>query len=516
MDRGRAGRGLGWWQGMGPGEAVALRALIPPQVPLHGNTHGIREMRELLVGHDALIPNLLVGQYGYAKHALLSALVALAGSTARALFWINIGLGSLTPLALGLATTLAFRSRFAGLLAALFLACLPAHVGLSSSESGLVAYNLLLAAALVVAQVAVRSGQLRQLLLFGLLVGFTAQLHAVAVAAPCLAFAALMYDPRGSTWRQKPWWKLVATGSFTLALLAPHAMKMMANYWQPGRDRAEIVSLETWSSTSNLLFNAGVTPVLAPLLCLAGLLVWGRSRWLAALIWGGAIVAFSWLHIVICVSFSDAIRYQATPLMLTLPPAAYALARLAGPWEDGILRARPMLAVVAALAVLGSAIPGLRLVSEVHNEALEYAFWRRTIPKLPSKATLVLLDERLAEGKVLTDFPDFLLLEHGKSLDVIRQRELTRRTRRPRGPLILYHGLTCHSFTAQEIRRRTAGGARPLTVRPECSRFRQKYNLRPLVTEQFRSRRLQWSSARSYYFQQIPAETLTVGFYILK
>ncbi len=88
-----------------------------------------------------LTPYLLIGKYGLAKQALLAPLAALLGSTARSLLWINVVLGSLTPIALGLATTLLTRRRLAGLLAALLLACLPAHIRLSASESGLVAYN---------------------------------------------------------------------------------------------------------------------------------------------------------------------------------------------------------------------------------------------------------------------------------------------------------------------------------------------------------------------------------------
>ena len=490
--------------------ALVLRALLTPHAPLHANTHGLREMRELIAGQGALIAYLEVGQYGLAKQALLAPLTALLGGTASALFWTNILLGSLTPLALGLAATLATRSRLTGLLAGLLLASLPAHIRLSSSESGLVAYNLFLAVTLVAAQVAARRGRVRSFLLCGLLAGFTAQLHLVALAAPAMMLAAVLFVADRAAGCRIPWPGVALASVVALVVSLPHAVHMVARSGEAGAGRGSLVSLELWASASNLLFNPRVTPILLPLCGLAGLILLGRGRPVAALVWALVIAGLSWVSLLVCACLSDAVRYQTTPLMLTTPLAAYALARLAGPGAGR--RLRPLLAGVALLALLGSALPGLTLLSRPDNADLEYAFIRRTIPTLPDQATLVLLDQRLAGRRVLTDFPDFLLQEHGKQWRVIRQGEVGRRRGAHRGPLILYHGLTCFSFTNQEVK---SGAPGPGKVRPECHGFRQRHTLRALAEERITTRRPHWSP-RHQAFHMVPARSFTLGFYLVE
>ena len=495
--------------------ALVIRALLPPHAPLHANTHGLREMRELISGQGALIPNLLVGQYGLGKQALLGPLVALLGGTAGALFWLNITLGSLTVPALGLATSLLTGSRLAGVLAALILACLPAHVRLSASESGLVAYNLLLCLTLVAALVAARESKWRYFILAALLAGFTAQLHLVAVAAPVLMFMAALQAPASSrppnaTWRAT-WFRALAALTLAGVVTLPHALRMALAHGDSGRAGGLLVPLEVWASDSNLLFNPAASPILLTLCCLAGLALLARRRWVVALAWCLALAALSWLHLAVCACFSDAVRYQTTTLILAIPPAALALASLAG--RAGA-RSGPRIALAGAatLAVLGSAAPGLLLISRPDNQALEYAFIREAMPKLPQQATLVLLDERLASRKVLTDFPDFLLQEHGKRWEVVRQGELDRRRGGLRGPLILYHGLTCHSFTEEEM---GGGAVEPQKIRPECSRFRRRHELKAITEVRHQTRRPRWSRRR-WDFHLLPSETLTLGFYLLE
>jgi len=505
--------GRGYWLAMLALFTVALllRALLPPHAPLHTNTHGIREMRELISGHDALIPYLEVGQYGLAKQALLAPLAALLGGTARALFWLNITLGSLTSVALGTASALLTRSRLAGLLAALIFACLPAHVRLSASESGLVAYNLLLAVGLALAHAAVRQGRVRLYLLWAALAGFTAQLHLVALAAPVIILAAALFSPAPERRGRRRWLGVAAATALALVVSLPHAMRMFGRYWEAGQGKGTLVSLEVWSSASNLLLNPRVTPILLTVGCLAGLLLWGRRHPAAALACGVMLAGLSWAAMLVCACLSDAIRYQTTHLMLMVPLAAHALRCLAGPLRAGS-HLRPVLAGVACLAMLGSALPGLRLISRPDNEDLEYAFIRQAVSTLPDRATLVLLDQRLADRRVLTDFPDFLLQEQGKQWRVIRQGDVERRGPGSRGPLILYHGLTCYSFTDQEVRRGAPG---PGKIRPECHRFRQRHGLRALAEERFPTRRPRWSP-RHRAFHQLPADTITLGFYMVE
>lgn len=495
--------------------ALCLRALLPPHAPLHANTHGIRELREVLLGHDALIPNLLMGQYGLARHALLSALAPVFGGTAAGLIWANVVLGSLTASALGLATTALTGSRVAGVLAALLLACLPAHVRLSASESGLLAYNLFLALSLVAARLAVTTGQWRLYALASLLTAFTTQLHLVSLAAPAVLLAALLaqkterssgtvllcwYFPGGvGIFFRKHRWKVLAAAAVVLTLAAPHAVAMVSDHWQAGQARGDLSGLGGWFSSANLLLNPRVTPILLPVAAACGVALVARGQPAMALVGLLGLAAISWLHLLVNAAFSDAVRYQTTTLMLITPAAAHGLAWL-------LQRARwPGLVTVAAL--LASAVPGLWLIAQPDNEALEQAFIGRSVARLPRQATLVLLDERLADRKLLTDFPDYLLLEHGRRWDVVRAGELRRR--RVRGPLVYYQGLTCASFTDDERRRGAAG-----TVRRECERIRRRYRLRPITEGRLAARRLRWSS-RPYYFHRIPGETIQLGFYYL-
>ena len=177
-----------------------------------------------------------------------------------------------------------------------------------------------------------------------------------------------------------------------------------------------------------------------------------------AVVVAGAIGMVPFFAVMAC--SSDAVRYQGA--LLGLPTALAAAGLWLLPLADWIGRAGAALARVALLASL-AVLPTAAQREPLDPAVLEHRLVTETLPRLPPDTLIVLPGERFANNTVIVEFPDFLLPDASQ---VVRAGDP--RIAAHRGPLFLYLGLACISFTADETGREAA----PSTLRPECEALR--------------------------------------------
>jgi hypothetical protein len=243
-----------------------------------------------------------------------------------------------------------------------------------------------------------------------------------------------------------------------------------------------------------ILLDQRWTPPLLWLLFVVGAWqLWKTRRWaLPALLAG--IPAAAWQILVQNNGEFERLRLQSPSFALAM--------LLAGAGAAGLERLtprrwrRPALALLSALLFLG-ALARAPLSRQAHNPQLEYAFLRRSLPRLPEGGTIVMPDRFMGGRVISTEFPTWWL--GGRQL-VQLSRFLADPGAVP-GPRLFYFGLSCQTFTAQEA-------APPDGVRPECRAVEKRFRLRPEAEAAFPN--------APDGFMPVPNAEVRFGFYRLE
>jgi hypothetical protein len=203
-----------------------------------------------------------------------------------------------------------------------------------------------------------------------------------------------------------------------------------------------------------------VSPALLPLAVAGAAIAARRGAGRAAL----AVVIATGIGMVpffaVMACSSDAVRYQGA--LLGLPTALAGAGLWLLPLDGWIGGAGAALARVAALAAV-VLLPTPAQRQPLDPAVLEHQLVTDTLPRLPPDALIVLPGERFGNNTVIVEFPDFLL-PPGRRVARAGDAEIAGH----RGPLFLYLGLACISFTGDE----TGGAAAPSRLRPECEAVR--------------------------------------------
>jgi len=428
--------------------------------PLHANGHAWREAREALVpagaSGDGMAP-FLHGQGGTALQWLLTAAERRVTGGADPFRISRVGAiaaaGATALLALVLCGS-AWGGAAAG--GALALMPLQQMLALSGSTLAIAAWMLPWSLALLLA--AARSGD-RIVLAGAALAGALATLsHTAMLAWPAgLAVAWLLAARPPVRWSVAAFAALAVVAAAWLSQLLDAAEMLQ----QRNAGASLLTSARIGLVDRNLFMNPQwVSPVLLPL-ALAGAAIAARrgaGRAALAVLVAAAIGMVPFFAVMAC--SSDAVRYQGALLGLPTALAAAGLWLLPlDAWAGGAGAALVRVGALAALALLP--MPSQR--QPLDPAVLEHQLVADTVPRLPPDTLIVLPGERFANNTVIVEFPDFLLPPGSRAVRV-GDAEIAAH----RGPLFLYLGLACISFTSDE----TGGDAAPSRLRPECEAVR--------------------------------------------
>jgi hypothetical protein len=437
--------------------ATAVVATRPDQ-PLHANGHAWREAREVLMpwgGRSTGGEPFLHGQGGIALQWLLATIEHRLSGSANP-FRISGCAGAAAAGATAFLATVLARSWWAGMAAGCTLALMPLAQMLALSGSPLTIAAWILPWSLGLMLAAALSGD-RFLLAGAVLAAALGTLSHTAMLGwpPALLLAWLIAARRRMS--------LAALAAFLL--LAGAVLIELANVYDviANRNQGPSGGLlgEAWRGVRqrNLMLDPRwVSPLLLPLVLLwigGGLRRENRTTMLAAT---AALAAAAAPFFAVTQSSSDAVRYQGALLGVLTAFAVAGLWRLPmaarlGAAGAGGVRA----ALLAALLLLPTPAqrPPTDPVAREHQLVVDAA--RRMEP-----GTMVILPKgRFADGRVIPDFPDFLLPESSR---VVFEGDA--RIESHRGPRLAYLGLACVSWSA------AAGDLSDL--RPECGALRAR------------------------------------------
>lgn len=425
--------------------------------PLHANGHAWREAREVLMPWGARSTGgepLLHGRGGIALEWLLAGIEYRINGAANPLRISRFGAAAAAGSAAFL-TTVLVGSSLAGLGAGAALALMPLAGMLAVSGSPLAIPEWILPWSLGLLLAAGVSGDRLLLAGAGLAGALGTLSHTAMLAWPAaLAVAWLIVARRRVS--------VVALAAFLLIALAALAQfagvfEMIANRNQ---GPAGGLLAEAWRGVRlrNLLIDPRwVSPALLPFVALwvVGSL---RPRHVAMMLASVAallVAAAPFFAVTQC--SSDAVRYQSALLGLLVGLAVAGLWRL--PFVAGLGTVGSVIigaASVAALVLLPRDQPPTDPVTSEHRLVADAV--RRMQP-----GTLVVLPKgRFDRGRVIPDFPDFLLPASSR---VVFEDDASIEAHD--GPRLAYLGVACISWTDND-------GADLSDLRPECRALRSR------------------------------------------
>lgn len=446
------------------GLAVAAR----PDEPLHANNHAWREAREVLmpigIRNHGLSP-FIHGKAGIGLQWLVAAVERRLTGTANP-FDISRVCGAAAAAAAAMLTLVLVESAWAGLAAGCVLALMPLARMLAVSGSALAIPAWILPWSLALLLAAGRSGSRWLLAAAGL-----------ATALGVMSHTAMLVWPAGLAVA----WALMARREVMWSGTAAAALLLVAGAWA-----AQFVNCFDMLATRNQgegLLQAAVrgyrvrnlfrdpsftSPLLRPLVAIwvvAGLRG-GHRRALGATLVPLMLIAVPLFAVTTC--SSDAIRYQGALLPLVTSLGVAGLWRLPlARWIGGAGAAAARVAALAALAVLP--VPSMQ--QPIDPAVTEHRLVEEAARQMAPNTAVIIPAGRYLNGRVLTDFPDFLLPPGSFVL-----MEGDPRIAAYDGPKLLYLGLGCISWAREEPD--APGGPQATSgMRPECRALRG--NARP-------------------------------------
>jgi hypothetical protein len=440
--------------------ALALRLALPPQAPLHDNTHGVAELGGLTAASSGTHDVVDAERYGVAWRQVMRGCVRLWDGGYHSVLRLGALLGALAVIPAFFLGARLGGAASAGLLAALAVASYPAHVVLSPTQGPMAAAGTLWLAGLGCGwagldPAATRGRRLVLLWCAALALAACAELAVTTMALPVAAAVLLLLMPGARRWRE-----LLGPAAWVALALAVHAGALLGGVSTAVSDRPA-GSFALWQRLfhEDLLLDPRLMAPGLTLLALAGLLaLWRSGQRRAALAALGAFaVAFvPSLGVVAC--RGDLIRYQTVPALL--------LAVLAGAAVPLVARAlrRPGAAAAAcALVLAATAAPGLASTRVRPLDAAAWDLLVRAAAAQPRTVTVHLAPERM--GFVVNRFPRYVLAEGGRDV-----RTKHGGVARGEGACLVWIGPPCHRFAPGELQAGLAAlprlGGDP--IRREC------------------------------------------------
>jgi hypothetical protein len=462
----RAGRavGLGGRRMM---LVVAVSALVAVvaiwhrrDAPLHANGHAWREAREVLMPWGERSTDtapFLHGRGAIALQWLVAGAERTLTGSANPFRVSRLAVAAAAG-ATALLTAILVRSTAAGLAAGCVLALMPlAHMlALSGSPLAIPAWLLPWSLALLIAAAA----SCDRLLLAGavLAAGLGTLSHTAMLAWPPALLAAWLVGAGRECRRTR-----FAVGALLMLAAAWVVEALDVHAMLADRSAGSGIGLPTAALLgflhSNLMADPHwVSPLLLPCAVLwVAVGLWQRRfAMVAASMLPLLIVAAPFFAVTAC--SSDAVRYQGALLGLITSIAVAGIwavtgSRLWGAGAGALLRG----AALAGLALL----PPRSWQPPIDPAVVEHRLVERAVGQMQPGTLVILPESRLHDGRVLADFPDFVLPANS-SVAFAGDPRIKDHT----GPELFYLGLACISWDAAD------GGPDATGMRPECRSLR--------------------------------------------
>ena len=380
---------------------LLLRFFVAPWAPIHGNNHGIHDVRVLVVnGLDAVGKS---GPYGDTFFVILNSLLSVLGKSDQVLFGLNALFGTLAIAGLYLlAKELRFSEKSA-LLAALFFCLSPSQVWLAGTESQMALHLCLGLAGLALLLRALKTASGPWLWTAAALLSVSAALHVITTPFLLVAAAVALSESRtGAAWPKGLRRHLAAALALSAGAIFLHARSIDAAMLLKGLGGFDGPSLlKAWASSSNILWDPTLTPAALPVLALAGAVLMRQHRpeQLRTLVLAAVLLIPLSFSVSAC--RTDALRYQAPTHWLLYLLAAF-------PFSVPMKPAREVKLVRAAcLLVAATALPGLLLLKDGDEYSREYRFMRQVAERV-GPTTFLWLPTRTATRLAEPEFPDYV------------------------------------------------------------------------------------------------------------
>ncbi len=423
--------------------------------PLHANGHAWREAREVLApwgGRSTGGKPFMHGEGGIALQWLLADVEHRLGGSANP-FGISRWVGAAAAGATAFLALVLVRSWWAGLVAGCVLALLPLAQIFALSGSSLTIAGWILPWTLGLSLAAGLSGDPFLLAGATLAAALGTLSHTAMLAWPSALIVAWLIVARRRL-------RLVALGA--LLLLVAAFVAELANVFEVIASRNQGpgggLLAEAWRGivNRNLLFDSQwVSPFLAPMAVLWLLTGVRHLRLMLASAAGLAIVAAPFFAVTQC--SSDAVRYQGALLGLISAIAVAGVWSIPLPAQLGTIALSLIRSVLVAALVL---LPSLGRRPSLDPVSLEHQLVADAVERLEPGTLVILPKGRFDEGRIIPDFPDFMLPE---SSEVVFEGDP--RIAAHAGPHLAYLGLACISWND--------GSEADLTdLRPECRTLR--------------------------------------------
>ncbi len=449
--------------------ALGLRLTLSPQTFLHEYYHIAETVGAYFSGESA--PG-----YGKTGPALFRLVGWMHGDRedVRIIFLTNAVISSLAVPAAAMLVLAVFRSWPQAVCAGLLLAVLPQHLRFSAAEDLFVQAITFGLWSLAMFASYQRTRRPEDALLGALAASLATQSRPEMIFFPLVVIAFLLCsEPRA--WRMLFARPMLAAGVVFAVLLVPHALDVMSTMREGRAPSPRIPSMQRYFETL-LLFDPRVTPILYPLMIVAGA-AWSAIRRPGWLLW---IVAVYVGFTVFALSIFDNPPYHLRAQNL---PTSYLVLLGAGavPVWTAAWRLHRQLGAVVGIALLVLLAVGVvarwsGFVGELKDQQLEWAFLERYVSQLPAKGTLLTAVE--AGGHNLDAFPEFLLTRSSRRYALVDVRSAAKGTvgwPQPTGELLFYQGMFCYFAFDDE--------PSPDPMTPVCRAVHERYVAEPLVVE---------------------------------
>lgn len=446
----------------GAAAAVALAAIVAlgfivrlcasPMAPVHCNNHGVREIRSYVYPTS---PEQTEMNYGEVFPAFVAWFLGFTNGKAGALFAMNLMFGSLAVLSMFLLARAMTGSDPPALFAALLMAVSPGMVWISGTESQITLYIFSALLGLAILASAAETQNEPLLWMAAAVVAFAASLRILTVLlVPAAVIVFFFKTPRPAEKRSARFLIHAAAALFLISLWSWLHYLTIPKMTEKGWASLSLLNIASaFFHRANILWDPTLTIIALPLLLCAGLIIsCFKNRRLA-------ISAALLLLILVPLTFTvidcrtTSLRYQIQAHWIY-----YLLAGAVFSWRPKTNKKLcAAVAACAVAAVIANSAFGLALLRSGDEEINEYRFIKVAAQKIPRETVIRLPVSNAANGKLITEFPDF----------IAGQRIVRGTQHAPAGSReVAYIGLDCYRYETIEEKKRaiTAGG-----IRRECA-----------------------------------------------
>lgn len=409
--------------------SFGLNLFVPPEAPIHSNTHGIETIRTILQPRSEINQKQF---YGTAYIKLMRVVCSTFGRTETTIYNTNALLGALAVWALFFLARAVGIGFFGALFSAFLLAVQPAYVWLAGSEFPATLYQLLAFSGLGMATFAASHGRGGLLWPAALLLAMACRLHALTILLLPVAAGFVVFGIRRwrGTSREAFWLHLAASSVCCVALWAAHVRDL---WWTFGAfaGHSDNSKMLVGLTRGNILLDPTLTPLAVVPLAIWAAVVLARRHRPMALLLGWTFLLVYPAGLLVNSYRTDAVRYQ-TPTHWVLFLAVGGLIAWS-PWWKRVGRHRAVALSVVLALVVGNAAYGLYVVGGGSIETREYRFMRNTLAQMEDSEEIHLPPLDDPDRHLLVDFP----LYRGR-------HRLALPPRKPGLGDLVYLGLNCY------------------------------------------------------------------------